>query len=144
MKQLWLMCALVLSITISSCTTPAPLAQPKPFDVQLQDAVTGSGVQAGLQLLAREMNRDQEVSAYSLTHKIGHAAYDKLGLNALQSADDLCGSGFFHGVITLPKYLPRLKIFAPITMAGASMALGTALCLPTTITCQNLLLSVTN
>ena len=37
---------------------------------------------------------------HPLAHEIGHAAYDKYGLEgAIDVSDDICGSGYLHGVI---------------------------------------------
>ncbi|GAC1510776.1 MAG: hypothetical protein NVS2B16_11270 [Chloroflexota bacterium] len=53
--------------------------------------------------LAATMQRDPEVlrSCHALVHEIGHAAYWKYGdfARALIYQDDLCGSGYMHGVV---------------------------------------------
>lgn len=41
-----------------------------------------------------------ESLCHGLVHEIGHAAYEKLGFEgALAHEDDLCGSGYIHGIV---------------------------------------------
>jgi len=54
-----------------------------------------------LQLLAERIKEDPalENSCHGITHDIGHAAYEKYGFReALAYEDDICGSGYMHGV----------------------------------------------
>lgn len=96
----WAICAVLLR----ACTQPVQVEhfnQSQNLGNQLEQAVHTAGIKKTMVLLARVMEQDPEVTAvcHGLAHKIGHAAYDEVGLQALQDANDLCGSGYFHGVI---------------------------------------------
>lgn len=77
---------LLCAIFLSSCASQ----EQKPISVRTE-----------LVDLARAMEQDPQVSRYchDKAHDIGHAAYDALGLKALEEHNDICGSGYFHGVI---------------------------------------------
>jgi hypothetical protein len=95
---------ILTGLLVSSCTqvtVSEPVTEPVKLDKQLEQKVHSDGTKASLQLLAESMERDADVSAFchGLAHKIGHAAYKEHGLDALEDADDICGSGYFHGVI---------------------------------------------
>lgn len=76
-------------------------SEPLSLDEKLQREVRINDIKNSMAVLAKEMEQDKTVSAFchSLAHSIGHAAYEKNGLKALEEANNLCGSGFFHGVI---------------------------------------------
>lgn len=56
-----------------------------------------------LDWLTRKASRDERVlrSCHALVHEIGHTAYEKYGdvARALTYRDEICGSGYIHGVI---------------------------------------------
>lgn len=58
--------------------------------------------QAALAVLTEQLKLHPELenTCHSITHEIGHAAYEKYGFQKALTAfeDDLCGSGYMHGV----------------------------------------------
>lgn len=83
-----------------SCTQEKENTPPNLRSV-LKQEVQSEGIHSALAHLEYAMEQGESVSSvcHALTHSIGHAAYDAHGLQALQEGNDLCGSGYFHGVI---------------------------------------------
>jgi hypothetical protein len=83
---------------------PDPL--PKRFAIaseELQAMTHLDGVRTALDRLrevADGADSDLATACHGLAHQIGHAALDRYGFaDALQYEDDICGSGYLHGVI---------------------------------------------
>lgn len=70
---------------------------------QLFDIVNGQNPKVALEKLSESMDTSPSVlrSCHAFVHEIGHEAYRKykdVG-NALRYSDELCGSGYLHGII---------------------------------------------
>ncbi len=69
--------------------------------VKLAEEVKSEGPVAALDDFRTIVDDDKELSGlcHGLAHEIGHSAYDAYGMDALQNNDDICGSGYLHGII---------------------------------------------
>jgi len=73
--------------------------------VQAKERLTRLTLQSGEDVALQEFRRtiaaDPELSnmCHPLAHEVGHAAYARDGLKALDQNDDICGSGYMHGII---------------------------------------------
>ena len=69
---------------------------------ELERMVKADGPRAALDRLIQIFASDEELAGlcHPLAHEVGHAAQEALGFTgALALQDDVCGSGYVHGVI---------------------------------------------
>ncbi len=70
--------------------------------VEVRHTVEEEDSRVALAQLREILKDDPELESlcHGLVHEIGHAAYDKEGFEgALSFEDDLCGSGYIHGIV---------------------------------------------
>ena len=94
---------IAVSLAILGCS-PTPRDLTSLYEsrkAELIRTVKEEGIPQGILLLHRTVEHDQELSGlcHGLAHEVGRAAYEKEGLSALQNDDDICGSGYTHGII---------------------------------------------
>lgn len=85
-------------------TTPVQLSEKeyKSLQKKLTQLVIDKSVRDAIEYLSLEMEKPEvSNSCHGLVHEIGHMAYIKYGdfAKAVSYQDDICGSGYLHGVI---------------------------------------------
>jgi len=102
--------AIITVVTLAGCTAAAPC--PTGYDPimcryeqaadEARSIVQEDDPSAALAFLRETLADDSELESlcHGLVHEVGHAAYEKLGFDgALAYEDDLCGSGYIHGIV---------------------------------------------
>lgn len=77
-------------------------AERETITATLNTLVETENPKSALTELSRLMETDPKVlrSCHGLVHQIGHAAYTEFGFaKAISYQDDLCGSGYLHGIV---------------------------------------------
>jgi hypothetical protein len=87
-------------------TTRKPTPDSKPFEqfsAQVTELVQTKDPTAALTFIEKEIQTNQKMMelCHPLVHLTGHLAYEKYGdfAKAITYQDDICGSGYLHGVI---------------------------------------------
>jgi hypothetical protein len=92
-------------LCLASCSNEPQKPELSSYDRVSQgiaQTISKEGVQATFAYVRRELDADPSLAdtCHGLSHEIGKSAFEKEGLEkALLYEDDLCGSGYVHGVI---------------------------------------------
>lgn len=102
--QLLLLFALAACVRVSSCPQGSDPVMCRYDDVVLEvtNTVASKNPSIALDRLRQILHDEPELESlcHGLVHEIGHAAYKKEGFEkALSYEDDLCGSGYIHGIV---------------------------------------------
>jgi hypothetical protein len=67
----------------------------------IQNQIDNGSIVDALRLLEVSIEHDNLLAknCHGLAHDIGHKAYELHGLQALNDSNDICGSGYYHGII---------------------------------------------
>ncbi len=104
MKRLFWLLPLALAACYSTCPMGSDPVMCR-YDDTVEETtaiVRRKDPRAALARLRTILEREPELESlcHGLVHEIGHAAYEKEGFDkALSYEDDLCGSGYIHGIV---------------------------------------------